>query len=520
MRLAAIDIGTNSVHMIVVRVRADLSFEVIDREKEMVRLGAGGLDGKSLTDAAMSAALLALAKFRRIAESHGVDEILAAATSATREAENGPEFLARIGEETGIRPRVISGTEEARLVHLAAVYGVDVMHGPAVVIDIGGGSVEITLGDAEHLALGRSFKLGVIRMTERFVTSDPLASRDERKMVQFVNRQIDDYATEIVAAGFDRVVGTSGTILSLGTMAAHAEFGHAPGENRNIRIPARQIPRLRKQVVSLGLQQRLKLPGLEPKRSDIVVAGAVLLDTILRRLGAADITLCDLALREGLVLDYVNRNRQQIVQADRYPDVRRRSVMELAERCNYSAEHAQQIARLALSLFEQTRGVHGLGDRERDWLEYAALMHDLGVHISYEKHHRHSYYLVKHGDLRGFDPQEIEVMALVTRYHRQALPKKTHEGYDTLPRSLRRTVRALAAILRLAEGLDRSHSQPLSAVDLYDRGEDALIQLRTSGDAELELWAAHRHVIPFERMLGKPVRFEIRGTTPHVDHTQ
>ena len=319
MRLAAIDIGTNSVHMIVVRVRADLSFEVIDREKEMVRLGAGGLDGKSLTDAAMSAALLALAKFRRIAESHGVDEILAAATSATREAENGPEFLARIAEETGVRPRVISGTEEARLVHLAAVYGVDVMHGPAVVIDIGGGSVEITLGDAEHLALGRSFKLGVIRMTERFVTSDPLTSRDERKMVQFVNRQIDDYATEIVAAGFDRVVGTSGTILSLGTMAAHAEFGHAPGEIRNLRIPARQIHRLRKQVVSLGLQQRLKLPGLEPKRSDIVVAGAVLLDTILRRLGAADITLCDLALREGLVLDYINRNRQQIAQADRYP---------------------------------------------------------------------------------------------------------------------------------------------------------------------------------------------------------
>jgi exopolyphosphatase / guanosine-5'-triphosphate,3'-diphosphate pyrophosphatase len=366
--------------------------------------------------------------------------------------------------------------------------------------------------------VGRSFKLGVIRLTERFVTSDPLASRDERKMVQFINRLLEDHAAQILTAGFDRVIGTSGTILSLGTMAAHAESGHAPGEIRNLRIPARQIHRLRKQVVSLGLQQRLKLPGLEPRRSDIVVAGAVLLDTILRRLAATDITLCDLALREGLVLDYINRNRRQIAQADRYPDVRRRSVMELAERCNYSPEHAQQIARLAVSLFDQTRGVHGLGDLERDWLEYAALMHDLGVHISYEKHHRHSYYLVKNGDLRGFEPQEIEVMALVTRYHRRAVPRKAHEGYGGLPGSLRRTVRALSAILRLAEGLDRSHSQPLSAVDLHDRGEDALIQLRTSGDAELELWAAHRHVIPFERMLGKPVRFEIRGTTPHAEH--
>ena len=261
-------------------------------------------------------------------------------------------------------------------------------------------------------------------------------------------------------AGFDRVIGTSGTILSLGTMAAHAELGHAPGEIRNLRIPARQIHRLRKQVVSLGLQQRLKLPGLEPRRSDIVVAGAVLFDTILRRIGATEITLCDLALREGLVLDYINRNRQQIAQADRYPDVRRRSVIELAERCHYSPEHAQQIARLALSLFDQTRSVHGLDDRERDWLEYAAVMHDLGVHISYEKHHRHSYYLVKNGDLRGFDPQEIEVMALLTRYHRQAAPKKAHEGYGALPKRLRRTVRALSAILRLAEG---PRSEPLAA---------------------------------------------------------
>jgi exopolyphosphatase / guanosine-5'-triphosphate,3'-diphosphate pyrophosphatase len=519
MRLAAIDIGTNSVHMIVVRVRPDLSFEVVDREKEMVRLGAGGLDGRSLTEQAMSAALLALAKFRRIAESHRVDEILAAATSAMREAKNGPEFLSRIVEETGIRPRVISGTEEARLIHRAAVYGVDVMRGHAVVIDIGGGSVELTLGGAKRPSLGRSFKIGVIRLTERFVRSDPLAARDERKLVRFVNSEIDGFAKQIVDAGFDRVIGTSGTILSLGTMAAHAESGRAPNELRNLRIPARQIHRIRKQVVSLGLQQRLKLPGLEPKRGDIVVAGAVLLDTILRRLGATEITLCDLALREGLILDYVERNRQHIEQAGRYPDVRRRSVMELAERCNHSAEHSRQIARLAVSLFDQTRGVHGLGDREREWLEYAAIMHDLGVHISYEKHHRHSYYLVKNGDLRGFDPQEIEVMALVTRYHRQATPKKSHEGYVDLPGPLRRTVRTLAAILRLAEGLDRSHSQPLSGVELMDRGDDALVQLRTGGDAELELWAATRHVIPFEQMLGKPVRFEIRGTTSHVEHT-
>src|SRR6186713_3622895 len=183
MRLAAIDIGTNSVHMLVVRVREDLSFEVIDREKAMVRLGAGGLDGRALTNEAMAAALQALSKFKRLADSHRVDQILAAATSATREARNGGEFLARIERETGIRPRVITGTEEARLIHLAAVYGVDVGGGRAVVIDIGGGSVEITLGTATNMELARSFKVGVIRLTERFVRSDPLSNRDERRMV-------------------------------------------------------------------------------------------------------------------------------------------------------------------------------------------------------------------------------------------------------------------------------------------------------------------------------------------------
>src|ERR687883_487705 len=197
MRLAAIDIGTNSVHMIVVRVRPDLSFEVIDREKVMVRLGAGGLGGRELTADAMAAALQALGKFRRVAESRHVDVLIAAATSATREARNGGEFLARIEREIGIRPRVISGVEEARLIHQAAMYGVDVGGGRAVVIDIGGGSVEITLGTTTAVQLARSFKIGSIRLTERLVRSDPLTDRDERKMVKHVLGEIDRYCDQI-----------------------------------------------------------------------------------------------------------------------------------------------------------------------------------------------------------------------------------------------------------------------------------------------------------------------------------
>src|SRR3954469_469729 len=513
MRIAAIDIGTNSIHMIVVQVRPDLSFEVIDREKEMVRLGAGGLDGRALTPEAMHAALQVLSKFRRLAESHRVDEIIAVATSATREAANGGEFLHAVTEHTGIRPRVISGTEEARLIHLAAVYGVSVPGDVAVVIDIGGGSVEVTRGAGPAIELGRSFKLGVIRLTERFVKTDPLEPRDERKLVRHIDAEIGKYLHQVARAGFERVIGTSGTILSLGGVASAAD-GLAPGAPlRNRRFTAKQMRRVRKDLVVLDLEKRLRVPGLEPRRADLAVAGAILLDEILRRLGANEITLCDLSLREGLVLDYISRHRKEIAQADRYPDVRRRSVYELAERCNYWPEHSQHVARLAIALFDQTRAIHGLTDREREWLEYAAILHDIGVHISYEGHHKHSYYLVKNGDLRGFEPDEIETIALVARYHRQGTPKRKHDGFRDLRRRTRSTVRTLSAILRLAESLDRSHAQSVSGLEIHDRGDDDLLQLRTTGDSELELWAAARHAAPFERMTGKPLRLEV-GHTP------
>jgi exopolyphosphatase/guanosine-5'-triphosphate,3'-diphosphate pyrophosphatase len=404
---------------------------------------------------------------------------------------------------------VISGTEEARLIHLAAVYGVSVPGNAVVVIDIGGGSVEVTRGNGSAVELGKSFKLGVIRLTERFIKTDPLEPRDERRLVRHIDADIGKYIHQIAAAGFERVIGTSGTILSLGTVAFAAD-GHAPGASlRNRRIPAKSIRHVRKELVALDLEKRLRVPGLEPRRADLAVAGAILLDELLRRLGAEEITLCDLSLREGLVLDYISRHRKEIAQADRYPDVRRRSVFELADRCKYWPDHSQHVARLAIGLFDQTRAIHGLTDREREWLEYAAILHDVGVLISYEGHHKHSYYLVKNGDLRGFEPEEIETIALVARYHRQATPKRRHEGFRDLPRRTRRTVRTLAAILRLAESLDRSHAQSITGFEIHDRGDDDLLQLRTSGDAELELWAAARHAAPFERLTGKPLRLEV-----------
>ncbi len=233
--------------------------------------------------------------------------------------------------------------------------------------------------------------------------------------------------------------------------------------------------------------------------------GAVLLDTILRQLGADEITLCELSLREGVVLDYIRRNRVHIERIERYPDVRRRSVVELALRCNYAADHAQQVARLAREIFDETRPAHGLDDRAREWLEFAALLHDVGEHISYERHHRHSYYLVKNGDLRGFEPDEIEVMALVARYHRRGAPRKGHELLAALPRADRRAVRWLSAMLRVAESLDRSRAQLVDHLKMRRRGRHWTLRVAGRGDIELELWAAQRNIRPLEDLLGATV---------------
>ncbi|MEX2273010.1 MAG: Ppx/GppA phosphatase family protein [Vicinamibacterales bacterium] len=514
MRIAAIDIGTNSIHMIVVRIRPDLSFEVVDREKEMVRLGAGGLDGRQLQPSATAAALQTLTRFKRLADAHQVDEITAAATSAVREAENGGDFIARVRRETGIRVRVISGAEEARLIHRAAGYGVDMSEGPAVVIDVGGGSVEITLGSPHRVAMGRSFKAGVIRLTERYVKSDPVSPRDEQRLVRYIRKETRDYIREIARRGYTRVFGTSGTVLSLGALAAGV--GRA-ADARNLRVSAKALRRLRKRLTGQTLDERLKMQGMDPRRADVIVSGAILLDTLITDLGAEDITLCDLALREGLVLDYIQKNSAHIRKVERIPDVRRRSVIELAERCNYSADHARQVAHVATTLFDQTRSLHGLGDREREWLELAALLHDIGVHISYEDHHRHSEYLIRNGGLRGFEAQEIDVIALIARYHRLVTPKKTHAEFAKLKSSSRRVVKALGAFLRLAEGLDRSHAQVVRNLDVHGRKSHLSVRLTTAGDAELELWAASRHAPPLSRVLGMDLRFEAPEPVPDSD---
>jgi exopolyphosphatase / guanosine-5'-triphosphate,3'-diphosphate pyrophosphatase len=304
MRIAAIDMGSNSFHMVIVESRAG-AFQLIEREKEMVRLGERTLSRGRLCADAMRRALDTLREYKRLAEAQRVDKLLVAATSAVREAQNGEDFLDRVGREIGVWPRVVSGQEEARLIYLAALHSIHLEGQRALVVDIGGGSVELALGRGQRIAWAVSEKLGVLRMTERFVTSDPLSPRDERRLAAHVRDRLAAHAERARSAGFDIVVGTSGTILALGSLAHAAVSGSPPESPHHVTVPAAALRDLRKRLVASTFKDRRHLPAMDERRADIIVAGAVVLDTILDAVQAKEIVLCDWALREGLLIDYL-----------------------------------------------------------------------------------------------------------------------------------------------------------------------------------------------------------------------
>ncbi len=510
MKLAAIDLGSNSFHAVVVEVSASGGFSVIDRERDMVRLGSETLVSGRLPAAAVKRGLDALLKYKRIADHHGVDKILAVATSAIREARNGEEFLERVGREARFWPRAISGEEEGRLVYLAALHSVH-LEGRALVADIGGGSVELALGAGSQIERVTSARLGSLRMSERFARSDPLSSKDEARLVAHIEATLAPAAREMREAGFDHLVGTSGTILALGALAL-TQMGEPPkGPLHHVSVPRDAIREVRRRLVASSLKERLQMPGLDRQRADIIVAGAVVLDELLEHTGAAEVLLCEWALREGLLLQYLHRHPRSLARAESYPDVRRRSVQHLAERCQFDEAHARHVAMLSVQLFDALAPGHRLPAPARSLLESAALLHDIGRHISYPGHHKHTYYLVKNGDLRGFSPLEIETIALVARYHRRAHPRKSHAGFASLGKPARRVVRVLAGMLRIAEALDRSHKQVVKSVRVVERQGGLRVLCRAQGDSELERWGVARQSELLAEALGRPLRVAIVG---------
>ena len=501
MRIAAFDLGSNSFHLLVVDAHPDGTFVPLIREKDMLRLGdAVGREGR-IPDALADRAVATVDRFRKLAVGAGTEEIHARATSALREAENGGEVVDRMAAEAGVKVRVISGQEEARLIFEAVKAAVVIDPGPALCLDLGGGSLEVMVGDRAALHLASSVQLGVARLSAELVTGDPYTADDVRRLEKRITSVLAPLADEVARLRPILAVGSSGTFCDMARMVAARRTGSVPRAINQFSFSRDELLPLHEEFLARSSSERASIPGLEAKRADIIPTGSIVLLTAMELFGFDRMTVSEWALREGIVLDVIPRHEAADWSGDPRA-IRSTSVLQLARRCNWDEGHGRQTARLALDLFDRTASLHGLGAGDRELLEHAGLLHDIGEHVSTESHHKHSAYLIQHGRLRGFDPGEVDFVAALARAHRGGGPKPSHEPFASLDREARDRVTRLAALLRVADGLDRGRSGNVQGIDVLLDGARArlVVQPSSGADIAIELWGARRKRELFERL--------------------
>ena len=504
LRIAAIDVGSNSLHMVVAQADPDGSLTTLWRMKEMVGLGRISFPSKRLSADAMERAMATLRRFQQAARARGCEKILAVATSAVREAENGGDFLRRARRELGVTVKVVSAKDEARLIYLGVRHAADLSTRPHFILDIGGGSVEFIVGDKTKPLLLESRKLGAARMTAQFVKTDPISPEDLKALSTHFEKELSPVCESVLALKPVAALGTSGTLENLSAMCAAADKNEPNGV-----IERDALSRLLTKLIESRAKDRATMQGLDDQRKDQILAGALLVSELLRRLNLNEIRVCKSALREGILLDYLSRHLPDLSIRRDVPDPRRRSVLDLARRCDWHQSHSEQVAKLCLELFDATRPRHGLGAHDRELIEYGALLHDIGWHIAREKHHKHSMYLILHGNLKNFTREEVRIIANIARYHRKAKPSPVHKEYAALSSRARRVVRVGAALLRLADGLDRSHSGVVTALSSRLTHKRLEVTLKARGDAELELWGARSKRALFADVFGRSLRLKL-----------
>lgn len=513
MRIAALDLGSNSFHLLVADVHPDGTFETVTREKEVLRLGDDVTRHGVITAPAADRAVATVRRLKGLADAAGAREVIAMATSAIRSAANGSEIADRIEAETGVEVEVISGYDEARLIFGAVRASVVIDPGPAVCFDLGGGSVEIMVGDRTGLLWATSEKLGVGRLTASFLETDPPSKHELTRLEEHLRRALEPAAARVTAFAPKMAIGSSGTLSDLVACVVAERSGEPPRARNQLTAHRRDLEALHDRLVAMPAGERRKLPGLEPSRAELIVAGSAFASVVMEVFGLDELTISDWALREGMVLDAVGHH-----DPDDWSDdpraLRRGSVAGLARRCHDDPTHSRQVARLARSLFDQTTELHGLGADDRELLEYAALLHDIGRHVSRKGHHRHAAYLVQHGGLRGFAPEEIQFLAAIVRHHRRGDPKPSEPLLGALPAADRERVRRLAALLRVADGLDRGRRGVVEAIGAHVGRNLVILRLQTKGDPELELWGGRRKRALFEQVFERELEFSVVGAPP------
>ena len=518
MKIAAIDVGSNSIKLVVVDAAASDSFAVLAREKDSVRLGHETLRQGRLAPEVLARATECIKRFHAIAEARGAERIFGVATASVREAKNAPQFIKDVERKAGVELEVLSPIEEARLIGLAVAQGSGLSAASLVNIDIGGGSTEVSLmrdGGPEQLL---SVKLGAIGLTEKFLATDPPKNKEIKALKAEVQAAFERPARELKGGRWQHATGTSGTILAIGnalrlralSQGRQAEGAQPAGDE----IKISKLMNFNNRMLEMNHSARRTMPGISNQRSEIIVAGGHILEGAMQALKIESLRTCSWALREGVIID-----RLREIEAESRPpvpdfaDYRLRGVHAVGLRFGYEEAHAHQVARLAERIFDylMRSDLAALNRHHRTLLSAAALLHDAGYHIAHESHHKHSLYLIRNSELTGFSEAERDVIANVARYHRGPEPKERHEEFATLDETDRETVRSLAAILRIADALDRRHDSRVGDVRCFRNGRVVQIELQTSANCDREIFAAEQKCALFEEVFECRLMFSRRA---------
>ncbi|BAY61210.1 exopolyphosphatase [Calothrix brevissima NIES-22] len=499
--IAAIDLGTNSLHMVVVKIDTTLpAFSIIAREKETVRLGDRNLVTGDLKPEIIEKAIAALGRFQKVAKTFNAETIVAVATSAVREAPNGKDFLQKIAVDLGLSVDLISGQEEARRIYLGVLSGMEFHNQPHMIVDIGGGSTELILGDSNEPRTLTSTKIGAVRLTTELIKTDPISNTEFQYLQAYARGMLERSVEEVLAnlkfGETPRLVGTSGTIETLALINAREKLGFVPSTLNGYQLTLKDLRDWVNRLRRLTNIERSVIPGMPEKRSEVILAGAVILQEAMTLLGVESVTICERALREGVIVDWMLAHGLIEDKLRFQSSIRQRTVLKHTNKYQINLEHCDRIAKFALSIFDQTQNkLHFWGTEERQLLWAAAILHNCGHYVSHSSHHKHSYYLIRNSELLGYTETEVEIIANLARYHRKSPPKKKHENFrNLLTKQQRQIVSQLSAILRLAVALDRRQIGAIQRIQCEYYPHIQEVQLRIfpahpDDDCALELWS-------------------------------
>jgi exopolyphosphatase/guanosine-5'-triphosphate,3'-diphosphate pyrophosphatase len=502
-RIAAIDIGTNSIRCIVAEASKEGKFKVLDDEKVTVRLGENLSQTGMICSEATERAVEAARRFRKLLAGFKVTSVEAVATSAVRNAVNGRELVQALTAELGHEVRVISGEEEAELAAASALFNFDMSGKRFAMADIGGGSLEVVTAIGNHIEECYTIDLGTVIMTERFLFSDPIKAGELQKLQRHI-RECLKKSLSGEKLSVDTLIGSGGTVTSLGQMVMNKRKD-AFSSVHGYEVLRSEVVHMLAMLMRKDIKGRRLTPGLNPDRADIIVAGIVAFDELMKFLGANRLLVNERGIREGLIIRAMKR--QGLMPEVSPPRNWKDSALEFARSCQVDEPHSIHVAHLALSLFDSLALPFGLKKNDRKLLEAAAILHDVGYFISYGSHHKHSYHLIRHADLFGFSPRELELIAQVARYHRKALPKRKHESYMTLREKDRQLVSRLAGILRMADGLDRRRAGFVQNVSCEFSGTVITVKTESREDISVEIFGGNTKKDLFEKAFGAEVVF-------------